>query len=405
MTDINLSRRAVTGALGAAAALPMLGGVSFAQGGAKAVGQPMPRGVRLPETPPPAPSEGSVGIAIVGLGGYALRQIMPAFAGAKHVHIAGLVSGNREKAEEVAAAYGLEDDQIYGYDNYADIAGDDRIDAVYIILPTGLHEKYTVDAFTAGKHVLCEKPMAMDPGECERMIAAGKRAGRRLMIGYRCHFEPFNLKAMEITKGGGLGPLRLIQTQHQYSVGEGVTPQNNWRFNRALAGGGPLEDYGIYGVQAALYLSGEMPTRISATQMLMPDDPRFTEIVPFIASQFTFPSGAAAQLTTGYNVDGLNRVDAWGSRHTLKMNRATAYSGQEMQLTGSGKDESLNPGDPSVQFAQMMDHFGQAVRDGSPILTGGEMGLRDTRLIEAIYRSADRERPVGIRPDGTMRRL
>ncbi len=368
----------------------------------RAIGRPFPQGASLPEEPPARPGGESVGVAIIGLGGYALGQMMPAFSKAKNIHIAGLVSGNREKAQRVARAYGVPEDAIYGYDNFADIASDDRIEAVYIILPSGLHADWAEKAFAAGKHVLCEKPMALNSAECERMIAAGRRADRKLMIGYRCHFEPYNLRAMELMREDVLGRLRTIRTAHTYRLGP-TTPAENWRVNRALAGGGPLEDYGIYGLQAALYLSGEMPEAISAINDTPPNDPRFSQIFAHTASQLRFPSGAVAQLSTSYDAASENRVSVRGELGTLVMDPATSYRGNVMTLDTEDGSETLEPGDSNVQFSRQLEHFAQAIRQGTDVKTPGEMGLRDVRLMEAIYRSAAEGNTVRLAPDGTMR--
>ncbi|MCQ8186097.1 Gfo/Idh/MocA family protein [Parvularcula maris] len=394
--SIRWTRRGTLLAAGAALTTGAESGASMLQDtGPQAAGQPFPQGVKLPRSWEQPPSSGRIGIAVVGLGRYALARMMPAFAESRLCRIAGLVSGNRQKAARVADAYGLKSDQIYSYDSFDRLAEDDRIDAVYIVLPSGLHAEWTEKAFAAGKHVLCEKPMALSPSECERMIAASKAADRKLMIAYRCHFEPYNLKLMELMREGAIGELRTIRTNHQYKAGM-ATPQTNWRLNRRLAGGGPLEDYGLYGLQASLYISGQMPERISASVMRPEGDARFQEIAAHTASQLTFPGGAAAQLSTSYDAAGLNRLDIFGSEGRIVMEPGTSYGGQTMTLSRGQGSETLTPGDPQVQFAGQLDHFAEAVREGTPIKTPGEIGLRDSRLIEAIYRAAATGRSVEI---------
>ncbi|NVD45372.1 Gfo/Idh/MocA family protein [Qipengyuania atrilutea] len=402
MRDISLTRRRLIEVSGGAAAATMIAAnqAAFAQGGGpRAVGQPMPNGVELPETPPRAKSPDSVGIAIVGLGDYALKQIMPRVDQTDRVHIAALVSGNPDKLREVGEAYGVPRSSRYSYDNFASIAQNEDVDAVYIILPSGLHAEWAERAFAAGKHVMSEKPMALSTQECERMIAAGRRANRKLMIGYRCHFEPYNLKAMELMREGAVGTPRLFRTEHSYRAGP-TTPSENWRFNRALAGGGPLEDYGIYGLQAALYLSGEMPESISGTTFQPANDPRFAEIFAHTAAQLRFPSGAVAQIATSYDSAGRNMAEARGTTGSLSMEPATGYSGNTLEVTSGGNTQSYDPGESTVQFARMLDHFADAIRDGTEIITPGEMGLRDLALMEAIYASAKTGRTVKIGRNG-----
>lgn len=233
------------------------------------------------------------------------------------------------------------------------------------------------------------------------MIAAGRRANRKLMIAYRSHFEPHNLQAMELMARAATGQLRLLRTEQSYRM-RPTSPSENWRVNRALAGGGPLEDLGIYGLQAALYLSREMPESISATTFRPAGDPRFSEIFAHVSSQWRFSSGAVSQLATSYDSSGTNFVHARGTTGALIMDPATNYSGQKMTLEGNERRE-FQQGDTTVQFAGQLDHFADAIRDGTRIRTPGEMGLRDLRLIEAIYASAAAGRTVRLNPDATLR--
>lgn len=407
MAGTGMTRRGMIGAGGVVAALAAATGPSatFAQrrGSAAIEGQPLPQGVRLPGTPPRRKRPDSVGVAIVGLGGYALNQMMPRFADAERCHIAALVSGNAQKLAQVGDAYGVPADARYGYDRFDAIARDRRVDAVYVVLPTGLHAEWVVRAFAAGKHVLCEKPMALSSAECARMIAAGRRANKKLMVAYRSHFEPFNVEAMRLMREKAVGTVRLLRTEQSYRMGP-TDPSRNWRVNRALAGGGPLEDYGLYGLQSALYLTGEMPDRISATAFRPANDPRFAEIYAHVASQWHFPSGAVAQLVTSYDSAGINFAEVRGTEGVLVMDPATSYAGQKMRLEGRGGTRELKPGDPGTQFAGQLDHFADAIRDNAPLRTPGEMGLRDLRLIEAIYAAAEGGRTVSLSPDGSMRR-
>ncbi len=398
MTHPSLSRRRLLQlSCASLAAAPWLGSSAWASASLprKAIGMPFP-GVQLPASPQPAPSEGSVGFAVMGLGGYGLGRVMPALARAERCHVAAVVSGNPEKAARAAAAYGLPDDAIYSYDNFDAIADDDRVEAVYIVLPSGLHADWTEKSFAAGKHVLCEKPMALTSAECERMIAAGQQAGKQLMIAYRCHFEPYNLRAMELMREGAVGAIRDIETFQQYRMGP-TSPAENWRVVRSLAGGGPLEDYGIYGLQAALYLSGEMPSSLRAETVQPANDPRFSEIFASVRTEMQFPSGATARLFTSYDTNpGRNRVAVAGADGLLEMEPATGYGGQHMTLTRGDASETLAPGDPGVQFHLQCDHLAEVIRDGKELIVPGEMGLRDVRLMEAIYRSAAAGETVAV---------
>jgi predicted dehydrogenase len=361
----------------------------------RAIGMPWPSWGELPAQPPGPPKAGSVGIAVIGLGGYAIGKAMPGVSAAEGTHVAAVVSGNPEKASTVAAAYGVPHDAVYSYENFARIAADDRVEAVYIVLPTGLHADWAEMAFAAGKHVICEKPMALTPAECERMIAAANKAQKKLMIAYRCHFEPYNLHAMALMQEGAIGQVRAIETANCYVTGP-ATPATDWRLVRALTGGGALEDYGLYGLQASLYLTGEMPAEVRGWTEQPKGDARFTQIPATTRAELRFPSGAVAKLVASYDLPPSNKVAVTGSEGALLMDPATGYGGNRMRLTRAGVTEEINPGDSEVQFARMPQHFADAIRKDTPILTPGEMGLRDTRIIEAIYASAQSGKVVRL---------
>ena len=157
----------------------------------------------------------------------------------------------------------LPSDAIYDYAGFDRIARDPAIDVVYIVLPNFMHAEYTIRALKAGKHVLCEKPMATSVADAERMIAAAKAADRKLMIAYRCHYEPLNLEAMRRVRAGTMGKPRLVVTKmgRQSDLAE---PSDAWRLDMAKSGGGALADMGIYGVNGARYLLNEEPVEVRA---------------------------------------------------------------------------------------------------------------------------------------------
>ena len=194
------------------------------------------------QEPLPLPPEERVGFALVGLGGYALNQIAPNLAATRRARLAALVSGNPDKAAEVASAYGVGSDHVYSYDTFDRIAEDDAMDVVYVILPNALHHKWTERAFAAGKHVLCEKPMVGTVEACESMIAAGRQAGKKLMIGCRAQYDPYNLRAIEAIRSGEIGEPRLVIGAHGLRLGSA----DQWRAKKELATGGSLFDIGIY---------------------------------------------------------------------------------------------------------------------------------------------------------------
>ncbi|WNO52430.1 Gfo/Idh/MocA family protein [Stakelama saccharophila] len=346
-----------------------------------AVGRPAPQ-VPGPE---PLPENEKIGFAVVGLGKLALGQVLPAFGEAHAAKLAAVVSGNAEKAERVAAGAGLPRDAIYSYDSFDRIADDPRIQVVYIILPNALHADWTVRAFEAGKHVLCEKPMATSAADCQRMIDAAKAADRKLMIAYRCQYEPHNLEAMRRMRSGAIGAPRMVATDNG-RPSDPSDPSDQWRLDRELSGGGALMDIGIYGINAARYLLNEEPVEVRAWTYTPKDDPRFDETPDVIGWQFRMPSGVLVNGSTSFSYHGTSRLEVMGEKGRLVLDPATNYRGIEMQLHGA--EGERQPRIQAVdQFAREMDWMAQAVRGNRPIVSPGGEGMQDIRLMEAVFES------------------
>src|ERR1041384_995512 len=146
----------------------------------------------------PDPPGKKLGWAIVGLGSLSINQILPAFARCEKSRVVAFVSGHPDKANKLALRYGVNPKSIYNYQNYDSIKDNPEVDVIHVVLPNSMHAEYTVRGLQAGKHVLCEKPMAATSAECKQMIDAGKKANRKLMIAYRCRYEPLNREAIRI---------------------------------------------------------------------------------------------------------------------------------------------------------------------------------------------------------------
>lgn len=334
-----------------------------------------------------------LGYAIVGLGRYGLGVIIPQFANCAHSRLVAVVSGDPAKAQRVAAEHGLPARSIYSYANFDSIRDNPDVDIVYVCLPNSMHAEYTVRAAKAGKHVMCEKPMAVSVAECETMIAACKTAGRKLMIGYRCHFEAYNLEAMRLARTGAAGRTRYVRSEH------GFVQRNpaEWRLKRALAGGGSLMDMGIYSLQAARYMIGEEPVAVTARESTDRRDPRFTEVEDIIDWTLEFPSGAIASCQSMYSANQ-NHILLMGDQGRIELEPATRYDGNHLWTGKDGREREVTPppGPGATQFAGQLDHLAQCIRTGREPIVSGEEGLRDMRIVEAIYRSAREGRTIRL---------
>src|SRR5499425_364492 len=254
----------------------------------------------------PDPPGKKLGWAIMGLGSLSINQILPAFAKCEKSKVTALVSGHPDKAHKLALRYGVSSKNIYNYQKYDSIKDNPDVDVIYIVLPNGMHAEYSVRGLQAGKHVLCEKPMANTPAECQQMIEAGRKANRKLMVAYRCRYEPYNREAIRIARSRELGPTKVILADAGWKIGD----PTQWRLNKKLAGGGSLMDIGIYALQAARYLSGEEPIEVNSAMYTTPSDPRFKEVEETINFQLRFPSGILANCTSSYGY-------AWQSHYRV----------------------------------------------------------------------------------------
>lgn len=331
----------------------------------------------------PDPPGKKLGWALVGLGSLSINQLLPAFAKCEKSKVVAFVSGHPDKAHKLALRYGVNEKNIYNYENYDSIRNNSEVDVIYIVLPNGMHAEYTVRGLEAGKHVLCEKPMANTPAECRQMIDAARKADRKLMVAYRCRYEPYNREAIRIARSGELGPTQMILADAGFAIGD----PTQWRLTKQLGGGGSLMDIGIYALNAARYLTGEEPKEVNAMMYSTPGDPRFKEVEEHINFQLRFPSGILANCSSSYGYFHQSHYRVMGTDGRLCMDPASWYSGLRMWIERGNAIEQRDL--PEVDhFASEMDHMSDCIMQNKEPLTPGEEGLRDLTIMQAIYEAA-----------------
>lgn len=348
------------------------------------------------------PATVPVGFAVVGLGKLALGQIIPGFARCRSARLTALVSGHPDKVNRVASVQNLPSGSIYNYSNFDRIAADPKIDVVYIVLPNFLHAEYTIRALKAGKHVLCEKPMASTVADAEAMVAAAKAANRKLMIAYRCQYEPLNLYAMRLLRRGALGRMRLVVTNmgRQSDLSD---PSDAWRLDMQKSGGGALADMGIYGINGSRYLLNEEPVEVRARARTNRADPRFRTVDDLITWEFRFPSGAVSTNCTSFDQADTMAWQVYGEHGKMTADPGCFYNGNHLTISGvPGEDR------PKIieidQFAREMDWMADVVRGHAPLVSPGEEGLQDMRLMHAILESVARD-GASVATDWGYRRM
>ena len=317
-----------------------------------------------------------LGIALVGLGGYATGQLGPALLETEHCYLAGIVTGTKEKEQKWLDKYEFPEENIYNYDTFDAIAENKDIDIVYVVLPNSMHKEYVLRAARAGKHVICEKPMAISVEDCEEMIQVCEENKVKLSIGYRMHFDPTTKKLKELAKEKPYGNISVIESEFCFTIGK----PDQWRLRKEMAGGGALYDIGVYCIQGARYATGEEPVAIWA-QEFKTDYEKFKEVDETITFQMLFPSGAMANCTTSYNAKA-NRLHITAGKTPIYLKPAFSYKGVKGMI---GKEVLEFP--RVNQQAQHMDNVALSIKTGKNPLVTGDEGMRDMKIMEAIYKS------------------
>ena len=326
--------------------------------------------------------------AVVGLGHIVQAAVLPAFEHAKrNSQLAALVSGDPRKQAELGRRYGV---PAYSYDDYDDLLASGEIDAVYIGLPNHQHCGSALRAAKAGVHVLCEKPMAVTPSECQQMVRAAERHDIRLMIAYRLHFEAANLEALKIARSGRLGELRLFESTFSMQVKPG-----NIRLAGAELGGGPLFDIGVYCLQAARLVFGSEPVAVQALASGR-DGERFKDVDEAFACTLLFPERRLASFTVSFGAADVSEYRLVGTKGSLRVEPAYEYEGELAHHVKVGERESERTFAARDQFAPELLYFSDCVlRRREPEPSGVE-GWIDVQVIQALERSARSGRRVEL---------
>ena len=323
-------------------------------------------------------NKNKLGIALVGLGSYSEHQLAPSLLVTDHCYLAGIVTGTKEKESVWKEKYNLKASSVYNYENFDTIADNPDIDIVYVVLPNSMHADFCIRAAKAGKHVICEKPMAVSVAECDAIIKACKDANVKLSVGYRMQSDPYTNEVKKYVKEKTFGEVTFVSSDAAY-ISRGNPDQ--WRLNKALSGGGALVNMGVYSIQTSIYGAGENPIAVSAQEFSTRPD-YFKDTDETITAQFEFSSGAVGHMMTSHNANG-NRLKVHGTKGWFELNPAHSY-GPISGITSKGNEIKFPH---KKQQALQMDDFAKHILEGTVNVAPGEMGKRDMIIVEAIYKS------------------
>jgi predicted dehydrogenase len=313
---------------------------------------------------------------LIGCGDIARKRIAPALHDLSNCELVAVSRANFAKAEAFAKEFGAKK----WYENWQDLIKDDEIDAVYIATPVYLHAEQTIAAAQAGKHILCEKPMAMNTNECDRMIAACKANSVKLCVAYYRHFYPVVLRVKEILSSGEIGQPVVAQI----NAFELFNPQPDnpryWLIKKELSGGGPMFDFGCHRIEVFINIFGAILQTKSVLRNILFE----REVEDTCVAFFQFNSGASGVLTVTHAAhepqDTLSIFGSRGSIHISSLNE-----GDMIVKTIEG--ERIESHAPIPNFHQpLIDDFAQAVAEDREPKVNGETGREVARIEEEIYR-------------------
>jgi len=333
-----------------------------------------------------------VGFAVVGLGAIARMAVLPAFRHAKRARLVALVGRDKEKTEKLARKYKAQ--AVYGGEGFGVCLENPEVDAVYLATPQSEHLKATVTAAQAGKHVLCEKPLALNPEQSAEMVRVCEECGVQLMTAYRKYFEPSALYLKKLIQSGKLGKIDVINTvfSELHVAGKSIP----WLLDSKVSGGGPLMDLGVYCVNTSRWLVDEDPVEVVAHSWRK-DAARFRDVEEGISFRMQFASGLVVQGTSTYSSAISSYLFVQGTKGWACLTPAFPFD-EERRLTGKigGKwfEKKFRVVD---EFAPELDAFAMAIRTKTSVEPDGRQGHRDMCILEAIYAAARNGGPVSVR--------
>jgi len=322
---------------------------------------------------------------ILSTANIARRKVVPGMRRSTRSEVLAVGSRSATAARAFADELGIP----RAHASYEALLADPEVDAVYIPLPNHLHLEWTVAAARAGKHVLCEKPIALTAADAEQMVEACEAAGVQLMEAFMYRLHPSWLAVRELIAAGRIGRLQTVQSWFSYYNDD---PRNIR--NIADAGGGALLDIGCYSINLSRMLFGAEPERVEASILRDPD----MEVDVLTSALLVFPGGGTATFTCSTRSESDQRVHIYGTEGRISIGipfNIPPDRGTSIYLTHGG-DPPVAPATQELRFpaadpyAVQADAFAAAILDGTPVPTPAADGVANMRVIERVFAAADR---------------
>ena len=318
----------------------------------------------------------ALGWGLIGCGDIAAKRVAAALREAPGSALVAVARASAERAGEFARAHGAR----RAHADWRELLRDPEVDAVYVATPVRLHAEQAVAAAEAGKHVLCEKPMALDARECDRMIAAARRSGVRLGVAYYRHHYPVVARLRELVRSGALGTPVLAQAQAFERFDAPPGAPRAWFLQRSESGGGPMMDFGCHRLEVLIDLLGPVrAVEASLSNVLFHD----RDVEDTSVARLRFESGAEAIVTATHAAG--ERRDSFEVVGTEASATAAVLNEGVLRIAGAGGTrEERHPPHPNLH-QPLVEDFASAVREGRKPAVDGEAGREVSRVLDAIY--------------------
>ena len=314
---------------------------------------------------------------LIGCGDIARKRVAPALRDSALCELVAVARARAELAESFAREYGAR----HWYSEWQEMLMDYEVDAIYVATPVHLHAEQVIAAAERGKHVLCEKPMALDVAECDRMIAACRSNDVKLGVAYYRHFYPAVRRVKELVASGELGVPVVAQMNAFEWFDPKTTDPRYWLVRKELSGGGPMFDFGCHRIEVLLNVLGEI-SDVKATLSNTLFDRDVEDVATAI---FRFARGACAVLTVSHAArepqDTFDLYFSRGSVHISVLNEGTMRV-----ISTNGERVETHPNATNIH-QPLIEDFARAVLENRDPLVTGEVGRKVAMLEELIYRN------------------
>ena len=334
---------------------------------------------------------------IVALGDIAQEAMMPGVEHTGNSVMTALVTSDPQKASALAEKYKIAN--TYTYEQFPQMLASGEVDAIYLATPNWRHAEFAVPALEAGIHVLLEKPMEVSSEQCEKILAAQKVKGAKLMVAYRLHFEPATIAAIEKVRSGELGTVHLYTSTFAQMVDPAL--------HRAQSGldAGPVLDMGPYPINSVRNLFEDEPTEAFAVGTRHPEAGFGEGFDDTVSVTLKFPKNRLAQFTVSYFGNKIDQYLVTGTEGSLELNPGFMYGKPLEQFEVLGQQESHKSFKNTDHFGGEMKYFSECILEDRDPEPDGLEGLADVRVIEAIHRSLASGRFEQVEPTAIRRRV